>query len=124
MAMALPRRSFVSRNFLFFQYTDAKALLTCAFLEETPIEAIFTCEKGIVKLNKRFHELTTLTLIAKEKEEIIDFTSETFGYNYEMKHFNDLLRKNKKESDILTFEFSKYLIKIVDSIRHRIGLEY
>lgn len=109
---------------MLFQYKNTKAILKSTFLEETPIDAIFTCEKGIVKLNSRFHEPTTVTLIANGKEEIIDFTTETFGYNFEIEHFNNLLRENKKESDIMTFEFSKKLIKTLDTVRSIIGLKY
>jgi len=107
-----------------FNYTDKKAILKSTLLEETKTEAIFACEKGIVKINSRFHEPSTVTLIHNEKEETINFNYKTIGYNFEIEHFNQLLRENKTESDIMTFDFSKKLIETLDKIRTIIGLEY
>lgn len=107
-----------------FEYKNAKAILKCTFLEETPTEAIITCEKGVIKLPTRFHEARSLHLQQNEKEEILDFNRDTFGYNFEIAHFNNLMRTNKKESDIMTFEFSKNLIKTLDIVRNQIELEY
>ena len=67
---------------------------------------------------------TTVTVIKDNKEETIDFNYKTIGYNFETEHFNNLLRENKKESDFMTFEFSKNLIKTLDEVRNIIGLEY
>ncbi|NNL16092.1 MAG: gfo/Idh/MocA family oxidoreductase, partial [Flavobacteriaceae bacterium] len=58
------------------------------------------------------------------KEETLDFGYSTIGYNYEVIHFNHLLREGKIESDIMTFSFSKKLMKTLDKISQIIGLEY
>ena len=57
-------------------------------------------------------------------EEHLDFSAETFGYNFEIEHFNQLLRDNKKESELMSFSFSKDLIATLDSIRKNINLKY
>ena len=54
----------------------------------------------------------------------MDLEVPTIGYDFETKHFNQLLRDGKKESNIMTFEFSENLIKTLDKVRHIIGLEY
>ena len=41
---------------IIFNYNDAKAILRSTFLEKTPTEAIFTCERGVVKVNTQFHQ--------------------------------------------------------------------
>lgn len=107
-----------------FNYKDAKATLKSTLLENTATHAIFTFEKAIVKINTQFHAPSTVTIFENEKEEIIDFGYKTIGYNFEAEHFNNLLRENKNESDIMTFEFSKNLIKTLDKVRSIIGLEY
>ncbi len=107
-----------------FHYGDATAYLRSTFLEETPTEAIVTCEKGVIRVNTRFHQPTTVTLIENNKEQTLDFSSDRFGYNFEIEHFNQLLRDHKKQSDIMTFAFSKNLIEILDHIRQRINLIY
>ena len=43
---------------------------------------------------------------------------------FEIEHFNTLLREGKTESSMMTFNFSKDLIKILDKVRGIIGLRY
>jgi len=107
-----------------FEYNNAKAILKSTFLEETPSEAIFTCEHGVVKLNTRFHQPTSVTLFQNGSEEHIDFSTNTFGYNFEIEHFNQLLRDHKTESELMSFSFSKDLIATLDKIRKQINLNY
>lgn len=108
-----------------FHYDNQiKAFLKSTLLQETPTEAIIYCEKGTITLHSRFHEPTSITMISEKGEETLNFKSETFGYNHEIAHFNQLLRDGKTESDIMTYEFSKLLIKTLDDVRKVIGLEY
>ena len=107
-----------------FEYNNAKAILKSTFLEETPSEAIFTCEHGVVKLNTRFHQPTSVTLFQNGLEEHIDFSANTFGYNFEIEHFNQLLRDHKTGSELMSFSFSKDLICTLDKIRKQINLKY
>lgn len=110
-----------------FNYgNDVKAYLKSSLLEVLPTEAIFYCEKGTIKINREFHSPSTVTLISDGKEETIDFgyDSNIFGYKYETMHFNKLLQEGKKESDIMTFDFSKKLIKLLDDVRKIINLNY
>ena len=109
---------------LVFNYQDAKAYLKSTLLEDTKTEAIFTFENAVVIINTMFHQPSTVTIIKDNKEEVVDFDYKTIGYNFEAEHFNQLLRANKKESDVMTFEFSRKLIKLLDEVREKIGLEY
>jgi len=107
-----------------FEYDTVKAYLNSTIKENTKTEAIFTFEDATVIMNTMFHMPTTLTVIKNGKKEIIDFGSQTIGYNFEIEHFNQLIRDSKKESDIMTFDFSEKLIKTLDAVRKIIGLEY
>jgi len=108
-----------------FKYDEnVNANLKCSFLENTPTEAIFYCEKGIIKIDSRFCAPSTVTQISDGQEETIDFNYETRGYDYEIKHFNQLLRAGKTQSDIMTFDFSRKLIQTLDNVREIIGLKY
>ena len=107
-----------------FQYKNAKATLKSTFLEETPSVAILKFDKATVKLNRQFHQSSSITVIQNNKEEIINFDFKTIGYNFETAHFNNLLRAGEKESNIMTFEFSKNLINTLDKVREIIGLKY
>ncbi len=108
-----------------FNYdNDITAHLKSTLLEDTPIEAIFYCEKGTIKINGGFFMPTTVSLISNNKEKTVDFNYKTIGYNYEILHFNNLLREGKTESDVMNFEFSKQLIKLLDDVRSSIKLKY
>lgn len=108
-----------------FDYdNDITAHLKSSLLEDMPKEAIFYCEKGTIKINSGFFMPTTVTITANNKEKTIDFNYKKIGYNYEILHFNNLLREGKTESNVMTFEFSKQLIKLLDDVRTSIKLEY
>ncbi|GGD07361.1 Gfo/Idh/MocA family protein [Hyunsoonleella pacifica] len=109
-----------------FEYEDTtKAYLKSSLIEDTPTEAIFYCEHGTIKINTMFHAPATVTLMPNEGvNETLDFGYNTIGYNYEVIHFNQLLRDGKTESDIMTFEFSKQLINTLDHVRSLINLQY
>ncbi|WP_206208117.1 Gfo/Idh/MocA family protein [Wenyingzhuangia fucanilytica] len=109
---------------MIFHYQHAKAYLKSSIQKQTATQAIFTCEEGIIKMNTAFFMPATVSIIKNGQEEIVDFGVKTIGYNYEIAHFNQLLSKGKKESDIMTFEFSKKLIKTLDAVRETIGLTY
>jgi predicted dehydrogenase len=107
-----------------FSYNNATALLKSTLLEVTPGEAVFYCEQGIIKINSGFHGPTTVTLLNGTNEETIDFDCETNGYNYEISHFNELLRQGKTESPIMSYNFSRQLMETLDKVREIIGLKY
>ena len=111
---------------MIFEYeNDVKAYLKSTLVDDTPTEATFYCENGVIKINTMFHMPTTVTCIPKGKTpETIDFGYNTIGYNYEAIHFNNLIRNGKTESDVMTFDFSKQLIKLLDQVRLLINLEY
>ncbi|MEN3322376.1 Gfo/Idh/MocA family oxidoreductase [Mariniflexile soesokkakense] len=113
-----------SCNMVFSYGNNVKAHLKSSLLEVLATEAIFYCEKATIKINTMFHMPTTVSIIIDGKEEIKDFGYSTIGYNYEAVHFNQLIREGKTESDIMTFEFSKQLIKTLDDVRGIIKLEY
>ncbi len=107
-----------------FNYPNATAYLKSTLAADTKTEAIFTFKNAVVKINTMFHEPSTVSIVQNGKEETIDFDYTTIGYNYEAIHFNELLRAGKKESPVMTFNFSLELIKLLDKVRGVINLEY
>lgn len=110
---------------ILFNYDNAKAILKSTLLEETKTEAIFHCEHGIIKINGRFHEPSSVILTdSYGNSELKTFDYKTIGYSYEIEHFNQLIRAGKTESDVMTFERNQQLISTLDQIRKLIGLYY
>lgn len=113
-----------SCNMTFAYNNGVKANLKSSLLEKLPTEAIIECEKGVIKINTMFHSPSTVTIASSGKKETFDFSYKTNGYNFEIIHFNELLRQGKTESDIMTFKFSEDLISTLDKVSSIIGLEY
>lgn len=109
---------------MYFTYQNATAKLHSNIAKETKTEAIFVCDDATITINTRFHEPSSVTITTESSSEIIDFTEETIGYKHEIIHFNQLIREGKKESDVMTFDFSRQLISLLDQVRELIGLEY
>lgn len=110
---------------ILFHYDKAKAILKSTLLEDTKTEAIFTCQHGTIKINGRFNEPSSVTLINRHgNSELKTFDYKTIGFSYEIEHFNQLIRDGITESPDMTFERSKQLIETLDEIRCFIGLEY
>jgi len=111
-------------NMVFHYNNNCEAHLKSTFLANIPTEAIFHFEKAIIKINHMFHMPTIVSIIKDEIEEVKDFGYTTNGYNFEAIHFNKLMREGKKESDVMTFDFSRKLIKLLDDVSEIIGLKY
>ena len=100
------------------------AFLASSLVEDLATEAVFTFKKGSVKINRQFHTPTSVSLTFDGETQTKTFEESTFGYSHEIKHFNTLLRNGKTESDIMTFDFSRKLIGLLDQVREIIDLEY
>ncbi len=107
-----------------FTYKNAKAILKSTLKEKTPTEASITFDKGTIKLNSRFFEQTSVTITENGTENTIEFPTKAGGFDFEIDHFNQLIRDAKTESNMMTFEFSKTLISTLDKVRKNIGLDY
>lgn len=108
-----------------FNYpNNITASLDASLLESTSCEALFYCEQAIIRIDAGFHGPATVTVIKDNNQETLDFGYHTNGYNYEIDHFNQLLRQQKTESDVMTFNFSRELIKTLDTVSDLIGLKY
>lgn len=104
---------------------NVSAILKSTFLKETSTTATFYCEKGIIRINSRFHEPSSVTLIdTQENEETKEFENTTNGYSFEAAHMTSLYKNGVKESPIMTYNFSIELISLLDQIRDKIGLTY
>lgn len=109
-----------------FHYKQGKsAQLYSTLLEKTPTQGIIECEKGKIIMHPSFHKPTTVSFIDHNgKETLKDFDVTTLGYNFEISHFNELLRRGKTESPIASFDFSKNLMETMDKVKEIIGLSY
>ena len=110
-----------------FTYYSYKAHLKSSIVKNTPTEAIFTFENCKLIINSRFHGPSSISILFNDvsNESIeLEFNYSSIGYNYEIDHFNNLIRTNKKESDVMDFKTSIDLIQLLDTIKEKINLDY
>ncbi|WP_109300617.1 Gfo/Idh/MocA family protein [Aquimarina sp. AU474] len=103
---------------------EVNASLHCAITKKTKTEAIIELENGTIHINSRFHEPSSITIITENESKLIEFEVKTNGYSYEAIHVQEMILKNRTESTIMTFEKSRQLIKLLDTVRAKIGLSY
>ena len=109
------------------QYPNqVKAQLQSSIDRNTDTTCRITLEKGEILINSRFHDPTTVTITQDGTPVTYNFPipEGVNGYHYEILHCQEMLAKGKTQSDVMTFEKSIQLIKMLDTIRGKIGLEY
>lgn len=110
---------------ILFEYKDGRsAKLASTIVETTPTIARLKFENAVVHINSRFHEPTSILIAREGKEEEITFDVNTRGYNFEALHVQEMIAEGRIESTVMTFEKSRQLIVLLDSIREEIGLVY
>ncbi len=107
-----------------FHYPNTVAILKSTLTAQTPTQAIFYGDTVTLMLHTRWHEPSWVSITKDGRTEEFHFDVSTHGYSYEISHFNALLRAGKIESDIMTFAFSKQLMKTLDAVRGLIKLDY
>lgn len=111
---------------MLFKYADkVEAKLHSTFLANSDTEAVFTGTCGVLEIHGRFHQPSSFTVTLKNQEPVTyNFKVPYHGYFYEIDHFNQLLRQNKTESDVMSFQRSLQLMELLDTVRTKIGLYY
>jgi predicted dehydrogenase len=112
-----------------FSYPNgAMAQLFSSFSSPLATEADFSGKLGRLRLTRRFYEpstqieffptsSTTGQLIPVEKES-------GWGYQYQIRHVQDCLRKGLTESPVMTHQDTLDLMEVLDAIRKKAGIRY
>lgn len=111
-----------------FKYPNGKmASLSSSFACHSSIETEFWCEKGIVKLNRRWFTPTTVSVWYADtmtEEKIPIEVSEGAGYHLEASHVMKCLDEGKTESDKMPLSFSADMMEILDWVRKDAGIVF
>ncbi len=111
---------------ILLQYKNNKmALLHSSIVTETATEAMICGEKGNIRINTRWHEPTSITLlIAGEEPRDFFFDYNSNGYRYEIEEVMKCVRNGQTESELLSLDFSLDLMELLDEIRMKAGIYY
>jgi predicted dehydrogenase len=104
---------------------DKMAMLYSSIITETPTEAYIFGEKGSIRINSRWHEATSVTVLLHDQEpKDYFFEFHSTGYRYEAEEVMRCVRAGQLESSILPLNFSRELMELLDRIRLEAGIFY
>jgi predicted dehydrogenase len=109
---------------MILQYENAQAILHSSFVSTSNIKATINGTKGRINLNTLWHQAQSYTLNVGDQEEEIVLPTKGKGFTYEIEECHQCIKENSIESKLWSHQNSLDLIKIVDQVRNKIGLEY
>jgi len=90
-----------------------------------PVEALIVGDKGWIKLTEPFYKAENLTVRIGEKEaKTYRFPVKGGGYGYEAEEVVRCLQAGKKESPVVSLDFTLKMMQMLDTIRAEWGLKY
>ncbi len=105
----------------------ALAVLSSTFAVETPVEAMIAGTAGRIVIRNRFHNAmgTVEVVMGREASRTIEVHREPgFGYQFEIRHVNECLRKGLTESPVMTHADTLMLMETLDRVRTTCDLRY
>jgi predicted dehydrogenase len=104
------------------------AQLFSSFQSNLATEADIAGNKGRIRLTTRFYEPSTSIEFypgRADSKQIIDFPKEPgWGYQYEIRHVQECLKKGLIESPVMTLDHTMEIMEVLDEIRRKAGLSY
>lgn len=112
-----------------FRYRDGRlAQLLSSFTSNLSTEADIAGDAGRIRLRNRFYEPSTRIHFYPDKydsEQEIPFHREDgWGYQFQVRHVHECLRKGLTESPVMTLDYSLDLMTLMDRIRSIAGIRY
>jgi predicted dehydrogenase len=114
---------------ILFKYNSgAMAQLFCSFSSNLATEADISGREGRIRLTSRFYEPSTTFEYypgRTDTRQIIPVHKEPgWGYQYEIRHVNECLKKGLVESPVMSHNDSLLLMETLDAIRAKAGIRY
>ena len=114
---------------MIFQYKNGQtASLFSSLSSNLETDADIFGTKGRIRLTSRFYEPSATIQYYPDKvdsRQLLPFERENgWGYQHEIRHVNECLRKGLKESPMHTLDDSLAIMNTLDTIRAEMGLKY
>lgn len=112
-----------------FRYKDGRvAQLLSSFSSNLGTEADIAGNTGRIRLHNRFYEPSTSISYFPDKYDSVQnipFPKESgWGYQHQVRHVHECLRKGLTESPVMTLDYSLELMTLMDRIRNVAGIRY
>jgi len=110
---------------ILFDYENgAKAVLDSTFEVDTSTEAYIYGTKGSLQLHSRFHHSEKITITQDGEKDVLGIPYSGNGYIHEIEEVNKCLLNREIESSKLPLKITANLMKLIDSVKKEIGLNY
>ena len=110
---------------MIFDYDDALANLTSSVVCNQPVSATIFGTKGTIKLNRRWHNPTSITLLKDSKEvKRFDFNEVGNGMQYQVIDVQNSIKEGRIQSHTMSWDDSLKLHKTMDLVRAEAGVSY
>lgn len=109
---------------MILQYNNAQAILHSSFVSSSNREATISGTNGRINLNSQWFMAQSYTLIQNDEKVTYELPTKGKGYTYEIEECHKCIKEGKIESLLWSHQNSLDLIKIVDAVKHQIGLEF
>lgn len=105
-------------------YDGMEALISHSKITNSFYPSEIQGEKGTMLIDSIAIPKTIKIIYLDGKEEELSLEQDKANMYYELKHFIDLIKQGKNESDINSFERSKIVMNILDESRKQMGVIY
>jgi predicted dehydrogenase len=109
------------------QYAAEKtAVLYATLRANTESAAIISGSQGYLRIHREFWRPEKISIINGRNltEEILEFPISGNGMEYEAQHVIDCLKSGKTQSDMMSWQVSRDLMAMMDSLRAQWGFRY
>ena len=115
-----------AKTSMIFEYEKEQiANLSCTMYDSQPNRAVISGKEGYIEINPTFYAPTTIRVISNNKKEIT-FTGNYIGHGLREQalEMQKCIINNNIESKKMTHSDSISVMKIMDKVRNKVGLEY
>ena len=115
-----------AKTSMIFEYEEGQiANLSCTMYNSQPNRAVISGTEGYIEINPTFYAPTTIRVISNNKKEIT-FTENYIGHGLREQalEMQKCIINNNIESKKMTHSDSISVMKIMDKVRNKVGLEY
>ena len=110
---------------LIFDYKDGHvAILSCAFVEQSPIEAFISGDEGYIHMHAPFFHTEHFSLHRGDEVQHFDVPLTGHGYVHEIEHVHQCLHDGLVDSPIMPHADSIAIMQLMDEARHQHGFYY
>lgn len=109
-----------------FRYPHGRqARLEATIRKQTATEAFIQGSTGTLRIHAPWHGASSLSLLRDgQTTETFHFDYPGEGYYLEAAHVMECLDRKRTESHLLPLDFSRQLIRLLDTVRDRAGIHY